>query len=109
MNKNGNPNWVKGVSPNPEGRRAMKHSALTIKGKVERFLNKNISPNKLQKMFNALSEKERLQMILELLPYAASKQPAMSFDRLSDNDLDTLYSRVMEGLNKPVIPLIPHD
>ena len=100
MNTNGT--WVKGMtSPNPEGRRKMKHSARTVKGMVERFIHKNVTPNKLQKMFDALPERDRLQMLLELLPYCASKQPAMNFERLTDQDLDRLYNQVMSGLSQP--------
>jgi hypothetical protein len=64
-----NPNWGSGiVSPNPEGRRKTRYSARLVKGMVENFLKRNITPRKLQQMFNALSEKDKLQMLMKLLP-----------------------------------------
>ncbi len=60
-----NPLWKVGMeSANATGR--PKHSVRTVKGMVERFVKRNITPNKLQKMFDALSEKDKLNMLTEL-------------------------------------------
>ncbi len=92
-----NPLWKAGnPSANPAGR--PKHSVRTVKGMVERFVKRNITPNKLQKMFDALSEKERLNMLTELLPYVASKMG--SCDSLSAADVDSLYSNLMAEIEK---------
>ncbi|MBL7739365.1 MAG: hypothetical protein JNK14_09100 [Chitinophagaceae bacterium] len=95
-----NPNWKKGsVSPNPEGRRKMKNSARTVKGMVERFIKRNITPNKLQALYDGLPAKDKLTFLIEILPYCAPKQSALAvegrFAELSDNDLDKLYNKVV--------------
>jgi len=97
----GNPNWQKGgISPNPEGRRKTKYSSRTIKGKIENFLKRNVTVNRLQKMYDGLSEKEKFQFVLELLPYCMPKQQAIQFEKLNDDDLDRLYNSVMAGLKE---------
>ena len=102
-----NPYWQKGCeSPNPQGRKVKnRHSVRTVKGMVERFVKKNITPNKLQKMFDALkSDKEKLDMLLELLPYCIAKQTPLQLDKLSDDDLNQLYEQVMANFkNNSVI------
>ncbi len=90
-----NPLWIPGSpSANPSGR--PKHSIRTVKGMVSNFILRNISPCKLQRMFNALTEKDRLEMLLQLMPYVA---PKMAADSISSADVDLLYSRVMEAIN----------
>lgn len=102
-----NPNWKKGGnSPNPEGRAKMKNSARTVKGMVERFIKRNITPNKLQEMYEGLKDpKDKLLMLTYLLPYCAPKQSQLSinaqFDHLSDTELEKLYSRVMASIGQP--------
>src|SRR6266542_353264 len=101
--------FVKGmVSPNPKGRGLHRHSSLTIKGRVERFLSKNMSALKLQEIYNDLDAKGKLEMIALLMPYILSRAPVMDFNRLSDTDLQQLHSMVMESVekNKPT-NLIP--
>lgn len=99
-----NPNWIKGTkSPNPAGRGKMKHSARTVKGMVERFIKRNITPNKLQAMFDGLkSDKDRLQVLTELMPYAIAKQSSVKiesrFEEMTDTDLAKLYNQVMGSI-----------
>ncbi len=90
-----NPLWKAGMeSANKAGR--PKHSVKTVKGLVERFVLRNITPNKLQKMFNSLTEKDKLNMLTELLPYVAPKQA--STDGLSASDIDTMYDKLMQAI-----------
>ncbi len=101
-----NPNWVKGAkSPNPQGRAKMKSSARTVKGMVERFIKRNITPNKLQAMFDKLGARDKLSMLTLLLPYCTPKQSQLSinaqFDQLSDRDLERLYNQVMGAIPQP--------
>jgi len=97
-----NPKWIKGgSSPNPEGRRKMRHSAKTIKGMVERFLKRNMTTSKLQSLYNELPAQGKVNLLTELMPYALPKQPTqvdMSIEKLDDKDLNTLYLQVMEGV-----------
>lgn len=89
-----NPLWKAGMQPqNPAGR--PRYSVTTIKGMVERFVKRNITPNKLQRMYNTLSVKDQLQLLTELLPYTLPKQAAES---LGAGDIDALYDKVMESL-----------
>jgi lipopolysaccharide biosynthesis regulator YciM len=90
----GNPMWVAGgKSANPTGR--PKASVRTIKGMVERFVRRNITPNKLQKMYATLSVKEQMEMLMHLLPYAIAKQ---SPEGISSEEVDRLYHMVEEAL-----------
>lgn len=92
-----NPLWKVGMKAvNPAGR--PKHSVRTVKGMVERFVLRNITPNKLQKMFNVLNEKEKLNMLTELLPYVAAKQS--SIDGMSASDVDKVYEDLMNAIEK---------
>jgi hypothetical protein len=88
-----NPLWKIGTSGNPEGR--PRHSVRTVKGMVERFVKKNVTPNKLQKMYDTLTEQQKLNMLTELLPYVAAKVPT---EGLSNADIDTLYDRITQSL-----------
>ncbi len=91
-----NPLWKAGMTAvNPAGR--PKHSVTTVKGMVERFIKRNITPNKLQKMFNVLNEKEKLNMLTELLPYVSAKET--SVNNMSSADVDRLYNELMTAIN----------
>lgn len=72
------------------------HSARTIRGKVERFIRKNMSINQLQKLYDPLTEKEKLQFLTELLPYVLARPSAgqdMDLNLLSDQQLDQMMER----------------
>jgi hypothetical protein len=89
-----NPLWVPGSkSANPNGR--PRHSVRTVKGMVERFIKRNITPNKLQVMYDGLTVQQKLSMLTELLPYVAPRQTAES---LSSSDIDTMYEKIMQAL-----------
>lgn len=95
-----NPMWiVGGKSPNPGGRPKIVSSVRTIKGMVERFVKKNITPNRLQKMFNGLKESQQLEMLLQLLPYVI---PRVQADRLTNEEIEQLYSRLEEKIKSNV-------
>ena len=90
-----NPLWHTGMKAvNPAGR--PKHSVRTVKGMVERFVKRNITPNKLQKMFNELTEKDKFNMLTELLPYVAAKQGGV--DGMSEADVNKLYDQLMTAI-----------
>lgn len=102
-----NPNWRPGISGNPEGPRIRnKRSIRSVKGMVERFVKRNITPHKLQKMYDSLKPKEQLDFLVELLPYAASKQPTqidVGLEKLSDQQLNQLHDDVMAGLMQSIV------
>lgn len=94
-----NPKWILGgKSPNPEGSRLRKkHSSRTVKGMVERFVKKNITPNKLQRMYDKLTENQRLEMLLQLLPYTIAKvQP----DSISKDEVEEIFERIEQKINE---------
>ena len=87
-----NPNWQIGMKAvNAQGR--PKNSVTTVRGMVERFVKRNITPNRLQKMYNALTELQKMQMLQELLPYVIARRPAETLDESMINDL---YKRLKE-------------
>ena len=101
--------FVKGESGNIYGRprKNTRHSIRTVKGMIENFIKRNISPAKLQQMFDGLNDKEKLETLTGLLPYILAKAQPLTFEGLNDHDLNLLYDQVMAGLQgqKPVIHL----
>jgi hypothetical protein len=105
----GNPNWKKGgESPNPNVRKKMKKSALTVKGKVERFIKANLNQRQLQRMYDELDAKDQFKVLTELMPYVLPKQSSLTadlnLDNLSDRDLDALYNKVTETISFEMVP-----
>ena len=91
-----NPMWVAGsTSANPSGR--PKRSIRTVRGMVENFIRRNITPNKLQKMFGTLTEKDKLDMLLQLLPYAIAKQ---SSEGLSKEEAQAILDKVEQKIKQ---------
>ena len=85
-----NPGLVKGMIPlNPNGR--PKNSVRSIKGMLERFMRRNASPRQLQKMYDKLTENQKLEMITQILPYVLAKPQA---DSLSVHEIEELYSKL---------------
>jgi hypothetical protein len=105
----GNPNWKKGgESPNPNGRKKTRYSVRTPKGLLENFIKKNITPARLQRMFDELDSKDQLKFLTEVLPFIIPKQTSatmdINFDKLTDSDLDLLYQRVTQNLTIDLVP-----
>jgi hypothetical protein len=98
--------WVKGMkSPNPQGRK-MKYSSITIRGMVERFVKRNMTPKRIQVLYDQLSPKDKLEFITELLPYTLAKPQAgtdIDLTKLSNEQVDDLYSRVMSQVNNNTV------
>ena len=91
--------WVAGKSGNEQGRpKGTRYSILTTKGRIERFLSKNMSATALQKLYLKLSPKDQYDMLIQLLPYVASKQG--NIDSMSAAEVDKIYSRLMEAIEK---------
>jgi hypothetical protein len=89
-----NPLWKAGMEAvNPAGR--PRHSVRTVRGMVERFVKRNITPNKLQKMYDTLTEQQKLDMLTQLLPYVAAKVPT---EGLTNADIDELYNKITQAL-----------
>ncbi len=87
-----NPQWHTGMKAvNPNGRPKNINSVLTTRGLVERFVKRNITPNKLTKMFNSFSEEKKLSFLLELLPYVMAKK---SPDSLDETVINQLYEKL---------------
>jgi hypothetical protein len=95
-----NPNWIKGgQSPNEHGR-PKKKSSPTITRQIERFVQRNLSPRKLQTLYDSLNARDKLTLITDLLPYAISKKPtaaSISFGSLPDDQLNELFDQVVNG------------
>jgi hypothetical protein len=79
-NPNGNITWLAGgASPNPLG---SKLTQRTIAGAVSRFLKRNLTSRKLQQLHDSLQQpKEKLFLLLALLPYELSKKADQTVSR----------------------------
>lgn len=74
-----------------------KYSSNTPAKMIERFLKRNISPTRLQKMFNKLTNTQQVDMLILMLPYVvAKKQP----DSISASEIDELYEKLENEINK---------
>lgn len=95
--KAGNPMWIAGgKSPNPEGSRVRnKHSARTTKGMVQRFINRNITPRKLQSLYDGLTSLQKVDLLSQLLPYVLPKQ---SPESVSEQEINEAYERLEKTL-----------
>ncbi|HLX52688.1 MAG TPA: hypothetical protein VKR58_02045 [Aquella sp.] len=93
--------WIKsGDSPNPLGRKIARN---TIRRSIERFLKKNISARALQTLYDHLEPKDKLSLLLQLLPYNMAKATIQSeWERLDDKQIDELYAKAIEGVNKQI-------
>jgi hypothetical protein len=90
--------WIAGQSGNPTGKLpGTRYSAKTIKGRIERFLARNMSAKSLQAMFNKLSERDQAQTLVALLPYVLPRQ---NMEALSSDQIDELYSKITEALKQ---------
>ena len=94
----GNPLWVAGMkSPNPEG--GKRHSVRTPKGMIQAFIKRHISPQKFGKLYNTLTESEKINVLLKLLPYVVAPAQAES---LSPEETQELYERLETKLKNDV-------
>ena len=98
--------FTPGQSGNPSGRpklhvagpgsARMRHSATTVKGSLERFIKRNYTARKLQKLFDAMTERQRLELYLAALPYLVVKPQV---DSLSDDQINQAFEMVQSKLN----------
>lgn len=90
--------WVAGESGNKNGRpKGTRHSILTTKGRIERFLYRNMSAKALQALYNSLRPKEQIELLTGLLPYVLPRQG--SLDKMSSDDANRIFDQIMENLN----------
>lgn len=87
--------FVAGKSGNESGR--PKASARTVKGMVERFVKRNISPNKLSKIFEKLTEGQKADLLLQLLPYVIPKVPS---DGINQEEFEVLRTMLEQSLKQ---------
>ncbi|MCG7858246.1 hypothetical protein MD537_14775 [Flavihumibacter sediminis] len=85
-----------GKSGNAAGRpKGSKYSILTTKGRIERFLGRNMTARAMQDLYTKLTPKDQTELLTSLLPYVLPKQ---SNDAISPADVDRLYEEIMKGL-----------
>jgi hypothetical protein len=92
-----NPMWVAGSkSANPAGRpRGSSNSATTIRGKLERFVARNYTMNRMNKIFEELSARDQATLYKDLLPYILPKQ---SPEAINENEIEKLYELVENAI-----------
>jgi RNase P protein component len=91
-----NPMWVAGSkSANPSGR--PKSSARSIKGMVERFVRRNITRNRLSRIFDELSASQQADLLMQMLPFIIPKQ---SPDSISQEEVERLHQMLEQALKE---------
>ena len=99
--------FIPGQSGNPTGRpklrvvgagsERMRHSSRTVKGALERFIKRNYTARKLQQLYDAMTEKQKLELYLASLPYLVIKpQP----DSLTDEQVNAAFEKIQSQLSK---------
>ena len=90
---------------NPGRPRGTKNKATdNLRGTIKAFLDKNWS--KVQKEFDALEPKDKLQFIDRMLAYSLPKLQAVQMDvitdvdRLNDRQVDELFNRIINSKNQ---------
>jgi|GEM_PF-5736106 hypothetical protein len=105
-----NKNWIKGgASPNPLGRPKKKKSAPSVARQLERFVQRNCSPRKLQALYDGLKANEKLTFLVDVLPYVASRKPqahAIGVGQLNDQQLQQVYEQVLDAIDVFDVPEI---
>ena len=80
-----------------------------MRNTVERFLKGNLTVKKLQNLYNQLSPKDQLVLLLQLLPYTIAKQtPQSEFDALNDEQVKELHDKLIDSVQSQ-IKIIPID
>lgn len=74
-----------------------KYSVRTPQGMIERFLKRNISPTKLQKLFNQLSASQQADFLIQVMPYIVAKKAP---DSISASEVDRLYEKLEQTINE---------
>jgi len=95
--------FIPGQSGNPTGRpklrvvgagsERMRHSSRTVKGALERFIKRNYTARKLQQLFDAMSEKQRLELYQTALPYLMPRPQA---DAITPEEAEQLYTKQVQ-------------
>ena len=95
--------WTKGQSGNPGGRRPGTSNRIT--GDLRQFFEDFIRQNagRLQQDFNKLSAKDRILFLEKLakfvLPAMQSVELKTGIDKLSDQQIDDIFDRIMNQIN----------
>lgn len=90
--------WIAGQSGNNSGRPVgSRYSVKTVKGRIERFLARNMSAKAMQTMYDKLSEREKAQFLVQLMPFIIPRQ---SMESLTTDQVDELYNRITQAMNK---------
>jgi hypothetical protein len=86
--------WIAGQSGNVSGRpKGRKYSATSLKGKLDRFLKRNMTMQAMQDMYNALTASDKSKFLAAILQYTLPKQ---STEGLSNEEIDSLYDQIQK-------------
>jgi hypothetical protein len=103
-NKNPENRWKPGQSGNMKGRPKINPSSKTPEGMIRRFLIGILTQKELKRLYKELDAKGKLSFLTEILPYCAPKLSQQSldltFENLSDRDINRLYDQVISGIGQ---------
>lgn len=88
--------YVAGKSGNLKGRPKGTTSVQTVRGRVNRFVTKNMSAKAFQALYNRLTAREQAETLVKLLPYVIAPASTAS---ISAEDIDNIYKAIEDAIN----------
>ncbi len=92
--------YVAGKSGNEQGRPngvKSRHSAITIKGRLERFLKCRLTITQLNSWFDQLPAKDKLETLMQIMPYVLGK---VSSEGLSKEEAQAILDKVEQKIKQ---------
>lgn len=96
--------FEKGKSGNPDGRPkgSQNKASGQLRTLISNFLEKNFPV--VEREFASLEAKDKIKYFIDLLQYSLPKLQSVSteidIEKLSDEQLDELYNKIMEAINR---------
>lgn len=86
--------FVAGKSGNAAGR--PKGSARSVRGMLNRFLLRELSPKKLKALYDRLNDQQKIYLLTQSMPFVISRETS---EGMSPEQIEALYSKLEDAIN----------